>query len=104
MTGSETLRVDPAALTSAGAAFRHAGAELANLGADRPLGDAADAVPQLATASACHKAQSAVAADTTAIAEAAKAYGRNLDSAASLYQTQDEAAGASIDKIEFRGR
>jgi uncharacterized protein YukE len=101
MSSSETLTVDPAALTSTATAFNQAGAGLAGLGAAAPLGDAAAAVPQLATAGACLDAQSAVAADTTAVAETATTYGSNLNSAASQYETQDQAAAASIDKVEF---
>ncbi|BBZ09711.1 hypothetical protein MDOR_38800 [Mycolicibacterium doricum] len=101
MSSSETLIVDPAALTSTATAFNQAGAGLASLGADGPLGEAAAAVPQLATAGACLEAQSAVVADTTAVAEAATTYGSNLGGAASHYETQDQAAAASIDKREF---
>lgn len=100
---SQTLIVDPAALTGAATAFSQVGAELAGLGADGPLGEAAAAVPELATAGACQRAQSAIAADTTAIAEAATTYGANLDSAASQYEAQDQAAAASIDKVEIPG-
>lgn len=96
----ETLIVDPAALTSAATAFGQAGAGLADLGADGPLGQAAAAVPQLATASACQNAQSAIAADTTAVAEAADTYGSNLDIAANRYETQDLAAAETIDKVQ----
>lgn len=74
---------------------------MASLGADGPLGEAAAAVPQLATAGACLGAQSAVAAETTAVAEAVKTIGSNLGSAASQYETQDQAAAASIDTVEF---
>lgn len=99
----ETLRVDPGALTSAATAFGQAGAGLAGLGADGPLGEAATAVPQLATATACQQAQSAVAADTTAVADDAKTYAGNLESAASRYETQDQVAAASINKVEVPG-
>lgn len=100
---SSQLIVDPAALTSAATAFDQAGAGLAGLGADSPLGEAAAAVPQLATAGACHQAQSVVAADTSAIAEAVNTFGSNLDSAASQYETQDQASAASINKVEVPG-
>jgi hypothetical protein len=90
-------------LTSAATAFGQAGAGLAGLGADGPLGEAAAAVPQLATASACHHAQSAVATATSTIAEAANTYGSNLNIAASRYVAQDQAAAASITKVEFPG-
>jgi hypothetical protein len=103
MSSSVTLIVEPAALTGAANAFNQAGAGLAGLSAAAPLGEAAAAVPQLATAGACMEAQSAVAADTTAVAEAAKSYGSNLNSAASQYETQDQAAAASIDEVEFPG-
>lgn len=76
---------------------------MAGLGADGSLGEAAAAVSQLATASACHDAQSAVAAATSAVAEAANTYGSNLDIAASRYEAQDQAAAASINKVEFPG-
>lgn len=103
MSGGETLKVDPGALTSAGTAFHQAGAGLAGLGADGPLGEAAAAVSQLATASACLNAQSAVAGATTAVAEAAGSYGSNLDTAASRYQSQDQCAADSISENPFPG-
>jgi hypothetical protein len=99
----ETLKVDPAALTSAATAFNQAGAQLAGLGADGPLGEAAAGVPQLVTAGACRQAQSAVAAATTAAAEAVNVYGSSLDSAASQYEAQDQAAAGSINKVEVPG-
>ncbi len=95
--------VDPAALTSTATAFNQAGAGLAGLDADGPLGEAAAAVPQLATAGACRQAQAAVAADTTAVAEAVNSFGSNLDSAASQYEAQDQASAASINKVEVPG-
>ena len=103
MSSGQTLIVDPAALTGAATAFNRAGAGLAGLGAAASLGEAAAAVPQLATAGASLEAQSAVAADTTAVAEAATTYGSNLGSATSQYATQDQAAAASIDKVEIPG-
>lgn len=103
MSSSQTLIVDPAALTGAATVFGQAGAQLAGLGADGPLADAASAMPQLATAGACHQAQSAVAAVTTAVADAAKTYGSNLVSAAGQYEAQDQAAASTIDKVEIPG-
>lgn len=99
----ETLVVDPGVLTSAGTAFGQAGSGLAGLGADGPLGEAAAAVPRLATAAACQHAQSVIAADTAAAAEAAKTFGSNLNTAASRYETQDQAAASSIDAVEVPG-
>lgn len=99
----ETLVVDPGALTGAGTVFGQAGVGLAGLGADGPLGEAAAAVPQLATAAACQRAQSAIAADTAAAADATKTFGSNLNSAATRYETQDQAAAASIDTAQVPG-
>ena len=96
-----TLVVDPAVLTSTATAFSQAGAGLAGLGADAPLSEAAAAVPGLATAGACQKAQSTVAADTSAVAEAAGTYGSNLGIAANQYETQDHAAADSINKAQL---
>ncbi|MGK2867430.1 MAG: hypothetical protein ACSLFA_12460 [Mycobacterium sp.] len=98
-----TLVVDPGALTGAGTVFGQAGAGLAGLGAGIPLGEAAAAVPQLATAAACQRAQSAIAADTSAAAEAAKTFGSNLNSAATRYETQDQAAAAAIGTVGVPG-
>ncbi|MBU9762253.1 hypothetical protein FR943_00070 [Mycobacterium sp. TNTM28] len=103
MSGGQILKVDPAALTTAGTAFSQAGASVAGLGADAVLADAAAAVPQLATAGACHDAQSAVSAATTAVADAANTFGSNLSKAASGYESQDEASAASIKKVEMPG-
>lgn len=100
---SVTLVVDPGALASAGTAFEQVGAGLAGLGADGPLGEAATAVPQLTTAAACQHAQTAIAADTSAAAEAAKTFGSNLNSAATRYETQDQAAAAAIGTVAVPG-
>lgn len=104
MTSGQTLIVDPAVLAGAATAFTHAGTDLAALGADAPLGEAAAAVPQLATAGACQQAQAAVAADTTAAADAAKTFGDNLNSAAQRYEAQDQAAATAIEKCKIPGR
>ncbi|WP_102144069.1 type VII secretion target [Mycobacterium hubeiense] len=93
---SEQLKVDPSVLQTVGASFGEAGAGIAGIGADAPLGDAAGAVPQLATASACQLAASAVASETTAIADGARTYGGNLNSAAGQYQGKDETAADAI--------
>lgn len=99
----DTLRVDPAALAGAATAFNQAGTGLAELRAEGPLGEAAAAVPQLATASACRQAQSAIATDTASMAQAVTAFGANLDSAAGQYEAQDQAAAAAIDKCQIPG-
>ncbi len=92
----QPLIVDPAALTGAGTAFGQASTELSGLGADGPLGEAAQAVTRLQTARACLEAQAAVAAATTALAEATRTYAGNLTTAAGRYQAQDEAAADAI--------
>ena len=91
----EKLMVDPAALTTAGTAFTQAQGQLAGLGADTPLADAAG-VGELQTADACRAAQSAIADATTALAEAAGSYGKNLGAAADRYEMQDETAAAAL--------
>ncbi|MCF6391089.1 hypothetical protein L2K20_29380 [Mycobacterium sp. MBM] len=103
MSGGPTLIVDPAVLSSAATAFAQAGAQLTGLGADAPLGEAGAAVPQLATASACQQAQSAVAAGTGAAADAATTFGDNLIDAAQRYEAQDHAAADSIEKCRVPG-
>jgi hypothetical protein len=97
----ETLKVDPQALVGAGTAFGRAGDGLAGLQADVPLGDAAGAVPQLQTADACRKAQSDIAAQTTAVADAARTFGENVHTAAGWYTSRDQAAAQAIQKAEF---
>lgn len=101
MSGGQTLIVDPAALSGAATAFTQAGAGLAGLGTDAPLGEAAAAVPQLAAASACRQAQSTVAAESSAAADAATTFGANLLSAAQRYEAQDHTAAASIEKCQI---
>lgn len=97
MSASQPLRVDPGALMTAGTEFDQAGASLAALGADGPLGDAAAGVPQLATAAASLNAQSAIAAETDEVAAAVTTYGANLNAAAAQYESRDQTAAASID-------
>lgn len=97
----ETLRVDPAALQTAGAAYRHAGGELADLRADAPLAEAASAVPHLRTADACQRAEAEIAAHIAELADGAREFGRNLDAAAGWYQQRDQASAAAIKKIEI---
>ena len=98
---AERLVVDPTALTTAGAVFDQQGSQLAGLGADAPLGDAASAVPDLQTATACRDAQSAVQSDVAATAAAVSSYGTNLAVAANRYGAQDQAAAESIGATEL---
>ncbi len=95
------LKVNPDVLRTVGAAFSQAGDGLAAVGADAPLRDAAGAVPQLQTATACTKAASDVATAMTAIADGARKYGENVNSAAHQYQTRDEASGEAIRNIKI---
>lgn len=92
------LRVDPAVLQTAGTSFGQAGDGISGLGADAPLGEAAGAVPQLATAAACQQAASVVASETTALANGARTYGGNLGAAARQYQGRDEASAGAIEQ------
>jgi hypothetical protein len=97
----DVLKVNPDVLRSVGAAFGQAGDGLAAVQADVPLRDAAGAVPQLQTAAACNKAATDVAAAMTAIADGARKYGENVNSAAQQYQTRDEASAEAIRKIKI---
>ncbi len=97
----DVLKVNPDVLRSVGAAFGQAGDGLAAVQADVPLRDAAGAVPQLRTATACSKAATDVAAAMTAMADGARTYGEKVNSAAQQYQTRDEASGAAIRKIKI---
>ncbi len=97
----DVLKVNPDVLRSVGAAFGQAGDGLASVQADAPLRDAAGAVPQLQTGSACGKAASDVAAEMTALANGARKYSENVNSAAHQYQTRDEASAAAIRKIKI---
>ncbi len=97
----DVLKVNPDVLRSVGAAFGQASDGLAKVQADVPLRDAASAVPQLETAAACNKAATDVAAAMTAIADGARKYGENVNSAAQQYQTRDEASAEAIRKIKI---
>lgn len=99
MTGS--LKVNTDELRTAAGAFTAAGDKLAGLNADVPLGDAAAAVPQLQTASACNAAKATVASELSSIAEGARAYGANLDAAASKYESTDQRAGGEIAGVQI---
>ncbi|WP_246230985.1 type VII secretion target [Mycolicibacterium sediminis] len=91
-------------MTTAGVAFQQSGSALAGLGADGPLADAAAGVPQLATAGACHAAQSAIASATTSAADAVTTLGGNLGVAAGRYEAQDQAASSAIKAVGPEGR
>jgi hypothetical protein len=98
---SDVLKVDPDVLRKVGTAFGKAGDGLAGVDAGTPLGEAASAVPQLQTAAACAKAQDDVTAEIKVLADDARKYAENLNSAAQQYQTGDEASAAAIRRIEF---
>lgn len=100
MTG-EPLKVDPVVLHSAGTSFGQAADQLAGLRADAPLTDAAAAVPSLQTAAACLKVQSDVAAETMAVADGARQFSENLETAARWYDKRDQAAADAIEKIDI---
>ncbi|MGE2728197.1 type VII secretion target [Mycolicibacterium vaccae] len=94
MTG--TLKVNTDELRSAASSFTAAGERLATAQADAPLGAAAAAVPGLQTAEACLGAQTAVAAEMSALASAATGYGANLHDAAARYEQTDARSGQEI--------
>ena len=100
MSGGGVLKVNPPVLQNVGTSFGRAADGLAGLQADAPLGGAAGAVSQLRTAEACRKAQADVAAETTAVAEGARTFGDNVDTAARWYEKRDQAAAEAINKIE----
>lgn len=99
----DVLQVNPQVLTAAGTVFGQAGAGVAGLGADAPLGEAARAVPALQTAAACLQAQSDVGALTAAVAGAAREFGANLHTAAARYESADAAGRAAIGRVELPG-
>ena len=99
MTGS--LKVDTDALRHVGSAFTAAADKLAAIQPDAPLGDAASAVPQLQTASACTAAKSSVATAMSNIATGARTYGSNLNSAAEQYDSTDQASGTKIAGVDI---
>lgn len=93
------LEVDTEALRRVGGEFTAAGDHLAALRVDGPLGDAAAAIPQLATAAACRAAQATIAVRMETVAQRARGYGSDLASAAANYDATDEASGATIDGV-----
>ena len=97
---TQPLRVDTSELRRVASTFAAAGDKLAGLRADEPLGDAAAAVPQLQTAGACGAAQSAVAAEMTAVADAARTFGSNLGSTAEQYDVTDQVSGDNIGGVD----
>ncbi len=100
MSGS--LKVNTDELRNVGAAFTAAGDKLAGVQADAPLGDAAAAVPQLQTASACTAAKSAVAAAMSNIVTSARAYGDNVSAAAGQYESTDRVSSGVIAGVDIR--
>lgn len=98
---TEPLQVDTDELRTVGSHFTSAGDKLAGLRAEAPLGDAAAAVPQLQAAGACRAAQSAVAAEMTVIADAARTFGSNLSSTAEQYDSTDQGSGSAIAGVDI---
>ena len=96
-----TLKVDAGVLHSAGTLFGQVADGVEMLHADASLGDAAAAVPSLQTAAACLAAQSDVAAATAEVADGARRFSDNLQTAASWYEKRDQAAADAITKIEI---
>lgn len=100
MSGGQELAVDADAVGKVGSTFSQAGGELAALKGDAPLGDAAAVGSQLATAGACRKAQSAIAAQTAALVKEADEYGGSLKTAAAEYRNTDRTAGEAIHNVK----
>lgn len=98
---SQPLKVNTDEVRSAGGAFAAAADKLAAVQADAPLGDAAAAVSQLQTGSACTAAKATVATEMSTIAAGARAYGSNLNGAASQYESTDESSGQNIAGVEI---
>jgi len=96
-----TLKVDAGVLHSAGTLFGQVADGLGMLDADASLGDAAAAVPSLQTAAACLAAQSDLAAATEEVADGARQFSENLQTAARWYEKRDQAAADAITKIEI---
>lgn len=94
------LRVETDELRTVGTAFTASGDRLAAANADAPLGEAAAAVPALQTGSACLDAQSAVAAEVSALASSARSYGTKLHDAAARYEQTDARSGEQIRRVE----
>jgi hypothetical protein len=94
-----TLKVDAGVLHCAGTSFGQAAEGLGSLQADASLGDAAAAVPLLQIAAACATAQSDVGAATVEVAEGARQFSENLETAARWYERRDQAAAEAITKI-----
>lgn len=98
---SPVLKVDPKALQEAGSAFGAASGELGALAPDGPLNSAAAGVPQLATAAACRAAATGLAAEMSAVSQAAQEFGENLGSAASQYLAEDAASAGALQDVQF---
>lgn len=94
--GGEELRVDPGVLRSAAGGFRGAAADIAGLGVDGPLGDAAAGMPSLATGTVCRSAQTNLADQMKAAAGDSRESAESLDKAATGYETTDRAAENTI--------
>lgn len=96
MSGGQELRVDPGVLRSAAGGFRGAAADIAGLGVDALLGDAAAGMPSLATGSACRSAQTSMADQMKAAADDSREFAGSLDKAATDYETTDRAGQNTI--------
>ena len=95
------LEVDTGVLRRVGSDFASAGAQIAQMHAATPLGDAAAGVPQLQTAAACRAAQTTIAEAMTEAAGAAHTYGSDLRCAADKYDSTDAASGAALDGLDI---
>jgi hypothetical protein len=98
---SGTLDVDPVELRSAGTTFSQTADSLGGLHAQAPLNGAAAAVPALQTAGACRAAAIEIATEVAAVSDHVRGFAENLDAAARVYETRDQASAAEIGNIEF---
>jgi hypothetical protein len=93
------LKVSPPVLQSAATSFDQAADGLGSLQAAVSLGAAAAAAPSLQIAAASLAAQSDVASETAALADGARQFSGNLQTAARWYEKRDQAAAEAIKKI-----
>ena len=94
--GGPVLKVDPKVLRSTGRRFERVGEELAELHPDAPLSDVASGVAQLATGPACARALENIATQMKSLADGARTYGQNMESAAQQYQSTDQSSAGAM--------
>ncbi|MGZ5377299.1 MAG: hypothetical protein ACXWD8_04560 [Mycobacterium sp.] len=98
---SGELKMNPAVLRTATAAFGEAVDAFNRIQADLPVGDAAAAAGNLLTAESCRKAQAGISAAVTSAVESVREYSESLDAAVRAYVGEDQTGADDIGGVDI---